>query len=429
MMNWFYSLKVGVKLVACFIIVALMAGLIGLVGILSSNSMSSIWLMAGLVFLDIALALGFGLYSTLQVSRPLSLIGRAAERAASGDLNVSVRTIKPRDEIGQLINSFNGMIGNWREMIGSFLVEAALLSSSCQHLSAAIQEITAEVENVNSLTEEIAAGMEESSTAAEEVSASSNGITRTAEELLKAFMDGSQKADVSKERSALIEKNIATDSQTSRSLYREKETAILRAIEEGKVVVEIGRAAEIISDIADQTHLLSLNAAIEAARAGEQGRGFAVVAGEVRKLAEQSVKTVTSVQTVIRQVQDAFSNLSGTTGELLQYVTDTVGQDYIRMAKAGKRYREDAEIISDHYRRFINSLEQVTVSLEESDRAMAAVAASCEQAASGSQQISQNMGTIARATQGVAQIIARQVEMAGKLSAMVQQFHVGPEND
>ena len=93
-MNWFYSLKVGVKLVACFIIVALMAGLIGLVGILSSNSMSSIWLMAGLVFLDIALALGFGLYSTLQVSRPLSLIGRAAERAASGDLNVSVRTIE-----------------------------------------------------------------------------------------------------------------------------------------------------------------------------------------------------------------------------------------------------------------------------------------------------------------------------------------------
>ena len=54
------------------------------------------------------------------------------------------------------------MIGNWQEMIGSFLVEVALLSSSCQHLSAAIQEITAEVENVNSLTEEIAAGMEES---------------------------------------------------------------------------------------------------------------------------------------------------------------------------------------------------------------------------------------------------------------------------
>ena len=206
------------------------------------------------------------------------------------------------------------------------------------------------------------------STAAEEVSASSNEITRTAEELLKAFMDGAQKADESKERSELIEKNIATDIQTSRSLYREKETAILRAIEEGKVVVEIGRAAEIISDIADQTHLLALNAAIEAARAGEQGRGFAVVAGEVRKLAEQSAKTVTSVQTVIRQVQDAFSNLSGTTGELLQYVNDTVGQDYNRMAKAGKRYREDAEIISDHYRRFINSLEQVTVSLEESDR-------------------------------------------------------------
>ena len=396
-MNWFYSLKVGVKLVACFVVVALMAGLIGLVGILSSSSVSSIWLIAGLVFLDMALALGFGLYSTLQVSMPLSQISRAAERAASGDLNVSVREIKWHDEIGRLIDFFNGMIGNWREMIRSLLAEVTLLSASCQHLSAAIQEITAEVENVNSLTEEIATGMEESTTAAEEVSASSNEITRTAEGLAKSFTEMSRVAEASKERSALVEKNIASDTQTSRDLYMEKESAILKAIEEGKVVVEIGRAAEIISDIADQTHLLALNAAIEAARAGEQGRGFAVVAEEVRKLAEQSVKTVTSIQAVIRQVQDAFSDLSGTTGELLQFMNDRVTHDYIRMARAGKRYREDAEIVSDRYREFLKTaLSRWRHRLEESDRSMAAVAASCEQAASGRSRYPRTWGRLPR---------------------------------
>ena len=89
-MNWFYNLRVGVKLVAGFVIVALVAGLIGLVGILNSRSISSVWLMAILVIFDVALALGLGLFSTKEIAEPLNLIGRAAEKAASGDLSVNV---------------------------------------------------------------------------------------------------------------------------------------------------------------------------------------------------------------------------------------------------------------------------------------------------------------------------------------------------
>ena len=165
-----------------------------------------------------------------------------------------------------------------------------------------------------------------------------------------------------------VKARIEADIKASKSLYKEKEERILRAIEEGKVVVEIGKATEIISDIADQTHLLALNAAIEAARAGEQGRGFAVVAAEVRKLAEQSAKTVAGVQKVIQQVQDAFSNLSENANELLQYINGKVNDDYNRMARAGERYRQDAEAISDLVRSFKNSIKQVTTSIEESDR-------------------------------------------------------------
>jgi methyl-accepting chemotaxis protein len=423
-MSWFYNLRVGVKLVTGFVLVAVVAGLIGLVGILNSSSIAAVWLIAFLVLFDLFLALGLGLFSTREIAEPLSLIGRAAERASSGDLSMNIEIRRSNDEIGRLINSFNGMIGNWREMSSTILAEAAELSYSCQHLSAAIQEITAEVENVNSLTEEIAAGMEEASTAVEEVSASSNEITRTAEELARSSDIGARTADETRERSEQVKTRIEADIRASKSMYKEKEERILKAIEDGKVVVEIGRAAEIISDIADQTHLLALNAAIEAARAGEQGRGFAVVASEVRKLAEQSAKTVAGVQTVIKQVQGAFTNLSVNANELLQYINQKVNDDYNSMASAGASYRQDAEIIGDLVRYFKNSIQQITTSLEESDRLIGSVAASSAQAAAGSQQIAQNMGAIASATQEVAQVILSQADMSEKLNAIVKRFKV-----
>jgi methyl-accepting chemotaxis protein len=372
----------------------------------------------------VVLAVGLGLFSTSEISSPLNRIVKAMEKAASGDLNVSAGTTRSHDEMGQIIDSFNGMIINWREMIGGILDEANELASSCQHLSAAIQEISAEVENNNSLTEEIAAGMEESAAAVEKVSTASNEITRTAGELVKRFEGGARSAEDARVRSEQVRARIEADITASRSLYEEKEGHILKAIEDGKVVAEIGKAAEVISGIADQTHLLALNAAIEAARAGEQGRGFAVVADEVRKLAEQSTKTVASVRTVIRQAQDAFSNLSDTANELLQYINGKVADDYSRMTRTGERYQQDAQIVSDVMRYYKNSIEQVTTSIEESDRSIAAVAVSSEQAASGSQQIAWNMGAIARATQDVARIIVYQAEMAEKLTAMVQQFRV-----
>lgn len=407
-----------------FIIVSLIACVIGLVGISSSGSIAAARLMGALTFIDVVLAVVLGLYNTREIARPLGLLGRAAEKASLGDLNVTIDEVKSRDEIGQLNNSFGRMIVSLRGMIRGMSVEANRLSASCQQLSAAIQEISAEVESTNYLTQEIATGMEESSASTEEVSSLSNKIARTAEELVRSFDNGARTADEARDRSEKVKAKIEADTRSSKSVYRDKEERILKAIDKGKVVVEIGKAAEIISNIADQTSLLALNAAIEAARAGEHGRGFAVVAEEVRKLAEQSAKTVASVQSVIDQVQDAFKNLSENAGELLNYINGKVSDDYDKMAAAGESYRLDAEAISDLVKYFKNRIEQVTASIEESHLSIESVAASSEQAASGSQQISQNMSAIARATQDVTRIVIEQSELAEKLNAMGRQFKI-----
>lgn len=94
------------------------------------------------------------------------------------------------------------------------------------------------------------------------------------------------------------------------NIYKDVELDIKASIEKGKIVNEIVNMANSIEEIAEQTNLLALNAAIEAARAGEHGKGFAVVADEVRNLAEESKNSVHNVKGTIKDVREAFDNIS-----------------------------------------------------------------------------------------------------------------------
>ena len=98
-----------------------------------------------------------------------------------------------------------------------------------------------------------------------------------------------------------------------------------QALEEAKVVEQIGVLADSILAITGQTNLLALNASIEAARAGEAGKGFAVVAEEIRVLAEQSKDAVANIQAVTENVDNAVANLANDSNHLLDFVIDRFG--------------------------------------------------------------------------------------------------------
>ena len=122
---------------------------------------------------------------------------------------------------------------------------------------------------------------------------------------------------------------------------------LTKALEDIKIVDQIGILAESIMGITAQTNLLALNASIEAARAGEAGKGFAVVAEQIRVLAEQSKETVSNIQEVTQSVVGAVDNLAGDSARLLEFVGTDVVQNLEDFSQMADSYNDDAQKVDE----------------------------------------------------------------------------------
>ena len=289
----------------------------------------------------IALLMGFVI--TKSISAPIVRLAGFAGKVAEGDLS-PLPSMDREDEIGSLSRNLQQMVANLVAMIGKSEEKTKEAESNAHKASLAVQEAEEAKKAAEQATrkgmQEAAVRLEvivkEARQAASSLTQSlhdvSNGIetqrrfageTATAMvEMNAAVMDVASNASSAAESAEetkkdaekgahIVDDTIASISEVSAKAGRMAET--MNSL--GQQVQGIGHVMNVITDIADQTNLLALNAAIEAARAGEAGRGFAVVADEVRKLAEKTMSATKEVSDVIKAIQASTAENIRVVGE------------------------------------------------------------------------------------------------------------------
>ncbi len=375
-----------------------------------------------------ALLLGLGLafFMGRQISKPIVMAAEHARVMATGDFSVDVppEFMKSKDEIGDLSRAFNEINVKIREIIRGIAAQSNDVASASEELSASSQNIGASMEEVSASTEEIAAGMQEVSAAAEEISASGQEIGAALEQVEEQAKLGYQQSSEIEARAVIVQHQAQESRIQAEGVYSGIKDAVIKAIQEAKVVDEISSLAESIAGIADQTNLLALNAAIEAARAGEQGRGFAVVAEEVRKLAEDSSQAVLNIQSLTKQVQVSIGNLTEHSNKLLSFINDEVIPDYDQMVNIGSQYKEDSDIVADLVQNVSNSIKDVASSAQEINHAISNTAATIQQTAASSQEIAKGSEQAASGAMDINTAAKKMAENAEKLNELIQQFKI-----
>lgn len=284
-----------------------------------------------------------------------------AERIASGDLTVNATT-DTKDKV--LTKAFIRMVSNLRELV---------------------LKINKEVEQVNSIAASFAVVSEQSSKNSAQLSLAIEQIAKAANEVAQSTQSASSSSMKAQELSKQG-KIVLHDMSGKVDAIR---NSMLKSVENIKKLSnrsnEILEMTSVITDIADQTNLLSLNAAIEAARAGEAGRGFAVVASEIRKLSDSSQK---QSQRISKTIQDILANTKQTqetTEKEAQHVEEgmnminLVNKMFLEIVEQVDNIAAKMEQIAANAEETSASTEEVSAQAEEQNASMSEIAVSATQ--------------------------------------------------
>lgn len=375
--------------------------------------------IAGLV-IGIFLAILISRYITRNIKEALKF----AQALGEGDLTYQSEGNNSLDEIGQMIRALKKSQGNMHEIMVQITQESQEVSAASEELSATIEQMTTTFDLISTSTSEISNDIHDVNNSMEELSATIQEVNSGVTQLASSSSDGSNESSNIKGRAVNIKQQGHEARSLADVLIREKQQAILTAIEEGQIISEIKLITDSIASIANQTNLLALNAAIEAARAGESGRGFAVVASEIRNLASKSNSYVTDIQNVIQNVENVFQNMSSNASDILTFITERVTNDYELLIDTGVNYEKDAVFVNDLSQDIAAMTQELNASTEEISASIMTISDNVGHATSNSVDIIECMTETIAALKNVSNAAESQSIIAENLLALVQKFKI-----
>ncbi|MCR4750515.1 MAG: methyl-accepting chemotaxis protein [Lachnospiraceae bacterium] len=274
-----------------------------------------------MVIIGIIVALGIGMILAQGISKTLSNVCNNLDKVAKGDFTRKFHTNRKdemrflTDTLNETIEGINGLMKNVRGFGEDVSDSANKVYGSSEHMRDIMKNVSFELdqlaEGAESQAKDVdvcANKMADFSEKLDNVVGSTGQMEGTVEKTLESTQLGKTKI------SSLNEKTSLTT-----ELVQQLITEIQEVIRQTDV---ISNFIEVINEIADQTNLLSLNASIEAARAGEAGKGFAVVAEEIRKLADESMRAASQIDTILGDIRVASQKATGSANKTTSYISE-----------------------------------------------------------------------------------------------------------
>ncbi|MHC8355573.1 methyl-accepting chemotaxis protein [Pseudomonas sp. LB3P81] len=247
----------------------------------------------GISLLVAVLAAGLcGLLLMRAIMAPMNRIVQILEIMRTGDLSGRLNLAR-KDEFGAVETGFNDM-----------MTELTSLVSQAQRSSV---QVTTSVTEIAATSKQQQATATETAATTTEIGATSREIAATSRDLVRTMTEVSTAADQASVAAGSGQQGLARMEETMHSVMGAADLVNAKLAILNEKAGNINQVVVTIVKVADQTNLLSLNAAIEAEKAGEYGRGFAVVATEVRRLADQTAVATYDIEQMVREIQSAVS--------------------------------------------------------------------------------------------------------------------------
>lgn len=266
------------------------------------NERTSHIVIVELVMIVLAIIVIFLLTKGIQVG--LQAAEKAVHGLSNGDLTVAVesKAMRRNDELGDMAKGVAVLMNQLLEVVNHICTSSEQLLKSGTDLSNMATQTSSTADDISKAIEEISQGAvsqaDEIERASHEVDTMGQLIGHIADNVAE-LDQGTQEIKGSSDRSIDIIRDLTESNDRSMEAVRHISRQVNATNESA---LKIRAAVDLITSIAEETNLLSLNASIEAARAGEQGRGFAVVAGQIQKLAEQSNESAGSIADIIGEL-------------------------------------------------------------------------------------------------------------------------------